>query len=92
MSDKQYVSKISGNTDTHFVVGFLFAILGLAFHPVFFIGTLCCLALAMRTRNQKIAMALLGAIFVIIAFGYGIGKDMAVRDNQAAANGQPETS
>lgn len=91
MNDKQSASPISGKSDKHFALALLFAISGLAFHPVFFIGTLTCLVLDMRTRNQKIAMALLGSCFVIVAFGYSIGKDMAIRDNQATVISQDKT-
>ena len=82
MSDKLPAKKSSGK---HLAPVLLFGILGFAIHTVFFIGALICLVFNMPTRNQKIAMALLGGFFVIAAFGYGIGKDMAVRDNHASA-------
>ena len=74
----------STNSKKYYLPALLFAVFGLLLHPLFFIGTLACLVFTLRSRNQKIAMALFGAFCIVVAFGYNVGKEMAVRDNQTA--------
>ncbi len=59
----------------------LFTLAGFALHPIFFLGMLCCLVSVQSTRKNKIAMATLSLIGVMIVFSYTIGKDLAIRDN-----------
>lgn len=77
------------NYGKHLAPVLLFAVLGFAFHTLFFIGVLVCLVYNMPTRNQKIAMALIGGLCVLVAFGYSVGKDMAVRDARVSAAKMP---
>ncbi|MBN6104600.1 hypothetical protein JR064_20745 [Xanthomonas sp. CFBP 8703] len=61
----------------------LFVVLGLCVGPLYFSAALVCLAiLAMRNdTRQGLLYAGLALVFLLVAFGYGIGKDLAQRDN-----------
>lgn len=61
----------------------LFAVLGLCVSPLYFSAALVCLAvLAMRNDTPQAQLyAGLALVFLLVAFGYGIGKDLAQRDN-----------
>ena len=91
MSDNKHVQKNSSEKQKYFIPGFIAALAGLMLHPIFFIGTLICLTLAMPTRNQRNLMAALSALFILVSFGYGLGKDLALRDNRADAGNQLKT-
>lgn len=60
-----------------------FVVLGVVASPVFFAAALACHGLLMvrRNRDHGIATAVLGLAFVLVVLGYGVGKDMALRDN-----------
>ncbi len=71
----------------------LFVVLGLCVGPLYFSAALLCLAiLVMRTDTRQAQLyAGFALVFPLVAFGYGIGKDLAQRDNArdapvAAAN------
>ena len=72
-------------TQKYFAPGFIFALAGMMLNPVFFIVTLACLTLAMPTRRQRFLVGAVSVLFITVSFGYGIGKDMALRDNQSQA-------
>ncbi|MCC4596044.1 hypothetical protein NRY95_15940 [Xanthomonas campestris pv. phormiicola] len=61
----------------------LFVVLGLCVGPLYFSAALVCLAiLALRNDTRQAQMyAGLALVFLLVAFGYGIGKDLAQRDN-----------
>lgn len=82
MSDQGNTSHAS---QKYFAPGFVFALAGMMLHPAFFFVALVFLTLAMPTRNQRILMTAVSVVFITVSFGYGIGKDMALRDNQSQA-------
>lgn len=88
MSEQNKALDASRLSQNYFLPGFLFALAGLMLHSAFFIGTLVCLTLAMPSRKQRILVAAVSVLFILVSFGYGIGKDMALRDNQAEASSQ----
>ncbi|WP_369976435.1 hypothetical protein [Xanthomonas bundabergensis] len=61
----------------------LFALLGLFAGPIYFSAAFVCIAiLAMRGDTRYgAAFATCAIVFLLAAFGYGIGKDLAQRDN-----------
>ena len=83
MSDQGKSSHVSQN---FFAPTFIFALAGMMLHPVFFIAALICLTLTMPTRNQRILMAAVSVLFMMVWFGYSVGKDLALRDNQLKAS------
>lgn len=82
MSDQGNSSQAS---QKYLAPGFVFALAGMMLHPAFFIVALICLTLAMPTRQQKVLMGAVSVLFMMVWFGYGVGKDMALRDNQSQA-------
>ena len=83
MSDQ---GKSSLTSQNFFAPTFIFALAGMMLHPAFFIASLICLTLAMPTRNQRILMAAVSVLFMMVWFGYSVGKDLALRDNQLKAS------
>ncbi|RNF84161.1 hypothetical protein EER27_07080 [Lysobacter psychrotolerans] len=65
----------------------VFVVLGVVASPVFFAGALACHGLLLVRRNpaQGIVTAVLGVVFFLVVLGYGVGKDMALRDNARAS-------
>ncbi|QNH13599.1 hypothetical protein [Xanthomonas sp. SI] len=61
----------------------LFVVLGLCVSPLYFSAALVCLAmLAMRSDTRQGQLyAGFALLLLLVAFGYGIGKDLAQRDN-----------
>ena len=61
----------------------LFVVLGLCVSPLYFSAALVCLAiLAMRDDTRQAQLyAGFALLFLLVAFGYGIGKELAQRDN-----------
>ena len=73
-------------SSTHSAFIPMFALAGFALHPLFFLGMVYCLISAQSTRKNRIGMAALSLIGVMIVFSYTIGKDMAIRDNARDAH------
>lgn len=91
MSDSNE-NKTANKPSKHFLPGFVFALAGLLLHPLFFIGALVCLVAVQTSRRHKLVAALLSSVLVIAAFGYTIGKDLAVRDNARDAKSEQSTA
>ena len=87
MSDSNKTQS-SAKSQKYFVSGIMFVFLGMAIHPVFFLGALAASIDGAKSRNYKIAMTAFAIFCMVVAFGYSIGKDMAIRDNHAAAINQ----
>lgn len=71
---------------TYYTIMPLFMLAGFFLHPIFFLGMLYCLISVQSTRKNKIAMAAISLIGVMVVFGYTIGKDLAIRDNARDAS------
>lgn len=80
MSDNNTAQKTSGKSRQYFLTGFVFAVLGFALHPLFFVGVLSSLIFAQATRQNKMFADIASLVFLLVAFGYRLGKDLAVRD------------
>lgn len=61
----------------------LFVLLGLFATPLYFAAALLCVAvLAMRSDTRQAQLyAAFSIVFLLVVVGYGIGKDLAQRDN-----------
>ncbi|MGH8109847.1 MAG: hypothetical protein ACREO1_14145 [Arenimonas sp.] len=90
MSDS-HKTQTSAKSQKYFVPGIMFVFLGMAIHPVFFLGALVASIDGAKSRNQKFAMTAFAVFCMIVAFGYKVGKDMAIHDNHAAALRQDKT-
>lgn len=88
MSDQGNTSHTS---QKYLAPAFIFALAGMMLHPGFFFVALVFLTLAMPTRNQRILMTAVSVLFMVVWFGYSVGKDMALRDNQPEARSQHQT-
>lgn len=91
MSEQNKAPYASPVSQKYFLPGFLFALAGMMLHPAFFIATLVCLTLSMPTPRQRYLTAAVSMLFMTVWFGYGVGKDMALRDNQSEAGSQQKT-
>ncbi len=69
----------------------MFIVLGLTIHPAFFLGAIATSIDSTTSRNHKIAISVFAAFCMTVAFGYSIGKDLAIRDNHAAAVNRDKT-
>ncbi|MDL5364624.1 hypothetical protein QSH18_03295 [Xanthomonas sp. NCPPB 2654] len=76
-----------------FCAGSLFVVLGLLANPLYFSAAFACLAASAAMRGDarhRVVYGALAIVFLLVVLGYGIGKDLAQRDNlrdaQAMAN------
>lgn len=67
-----------------FCAGSLFVVLGVLANPLYFSAAFACLAAGAAMRGDALQRSVFGALallFVLVVLGYGIGKDLAQRDN-----------
>ena len=68
-----------------FIGSIVFLVLGVFSNPLYFAGSIAAagLLLAQRPAHRRASWLVLAlaAIYFLVVFGYGIGKDMAARDN-----------
>lgn len=83
--------KTSHASQKFFAPAFIFALAGMMLHAGFFFVALICLTLAMPNRKQRILMAAVSLLFMTVWFGYNVGKDLALRDNQLEVRSQQKT-
>ncbi len=61
------------------------AYLGFVSGPLYFAGSIACLSIVMLRRplhkRLGITVFVFSAIYFLVVFGYGVGKDMAARDS-----------
>lgn len=76
-----------------FCVSSLFVVLGVLANPLYLGTAFACLAASAAMRGdarQRGMFAALAIVFLLVVLGYGMGKDLAQRDNlrdaQAAAS------
>jgi ABC-type Na+ efflux pump permease subunit len=74
------------------VFAIAFGIMAIMSELPFLSGSIACLALIsyQRPAQQKLAMVVfaLAVAYFFVVFGYGMGKDMAKRDNAVSASGE----
>ena len=79
--------------DSVFLLALAFAVAGLVLHPLFLAGAMLCGAdLLLRQPAQRragFALAAFACVYFLVVGGYGVGKDMALRDNAAVADAKP---
>ena len=65
-----------------------FVVAGIVFSPLFFAFALLALGAQIAKTNKSfgLGIAALGILYFMIVFGYGMGKDLALRDNARQAN------
>lgn len=72
----------------------VFAILGIALHPLWFTGAFVLLGVVvLRSRRQRrmgLALFALAMVYFSIVLGYMVGRDAALRDN--ASGSAPTTA
>jgi hypothetical protein len=81
MLDNKTAQIASCKSLQHLLTGTVFVVLGFALHPLFFVGVLSSLIFAQTTRQNKMIAGMVSLVFLLLAFGYSLGKDLAVRDN-----------
>lgn len=81
MLDIKTVQKASSKSRQHLLAACVFAVPGFALHPLFFVGFLSSLIFVQTTRQNKMIADIVNFVFLIVAFGYSLGKDLALRDN-----------
>lgn len=74
-----------------FLAALAFMFVGVAGNPLFLGCSIFFLAAAEYQRSKLIGAvgALAGLVFLLLVLGYGIGKDLALRDNAQAAAARP---
>jgi multisubunit Na+/H+ antiporter MnhC subunit len=78
------LSKASSEVSSLLQLAFVLA--GLFVSPLFFAGAFLLLGAQLAKKNKRLGMAVAGAgvLYFLLVAGYGIGKDMALRDNAQA--------
>lgn len=78
------IGKSETPTALLFCAGSLFVVLGVLANPLYFSAAFACLAASAAMRGDALQRSVFGALallFVLVVLGYGIGKDLAQRDN-----------
>ena len=79
------------SSSTALALGLTFLALGFLVNPAFFVVALGLAGVFLATRqgNKVLAncIAALAIVLLLVQLGYGIGKDMAHRDNALRASG-----
>ena len=72
------------------ILGFAFLVIGFLFEPLFIAASVGILGMAIASRpGRKTAgygVMALAALLIVFQLGYGIGKNMARRDNAVQAS------
>ena len=73
--------KASSSRDAILPIGFVLA--GIFLSPLFFAGAFLVYGIQLAKKNKPlgIGIAASGLVFFMLVFGYGMGKDSALRDN-----------
>ncbi len=70
-----------------------FYLMGMTSSLLYFAGAIACLgaAIALRPGNGRrgAMVGALAVLYFLVVFAYGVGKDMAVRDNKLGAAAMP---
>ena len=70
------------------LVAVAFVLAGIVFSPLFFAVALLALGaqIAKTSKPVGLGIAALGIVYFVLVFGYGMGKDLALRDNAREAS------
>ena len=65
-----------------------FVLAGILLSPLFFACALLVFGVQIAKMNKRLGLgvAALGLVYFLLVFGYGMGKDLALRDNARQAN------
>ena len=65
-----------------------FVLVGIVFSPLFFALAFLAFGAQIAKTNKPIGLgiAAFGVVYFLLVFGYGIGKDLALRDNAQQAS------
>jgi hypothetical protein len=80
------VSKAASELSALLLLAFVLA--GVFVSPLFFAAAFLLLGAQLAKKNKRLGLAVagFGVLFFLVVAGYGIGKDMALRDNALAAS------
>ena len=65
------------------VLPLAFVLAGIVWSPLFFAGAFLVYGIQIAKKNKPLGLGIagFGLVYFVLVFGYGIGKDLALRDN-----------